>query len=213
MEKNKQIKHRNVIPVYAVAAVWLAGTFLFRLRGVFGCVLMAAFSIVAFLVCRSLFPDWIETVKVEEPKPEPAPKSAEQTAMEQERDKALSEIRRLNDRIQDPVITGKIDRMDAATGHIFAAVMDKPEKKADVRTFFNFYLPTTIKLLNEYDRLNSMGISGDNIDATKKRIEDMLENICVAFEKQLDLLYRDEAMDISTDITVLNQMMQQQGLN
>ncbi|MCQ2443809.1 MAG: 5-bromo-4-chloroindolyl phosphate hydrolysis family protein [Oscillospiraceae bacterium] len=213
MEKVKKVKHRNVIPIYAVGAVWVLCTFFLQFRGVVGCVRMTVFSLIAFYLCKSIFPDWEQTVPVEEPKAQTQPKSAEQTAMEQERDKALSEIRRLNERIQDPVISGKIYRIENATSHIYSSVMDQPEKKKDVRTFFNFYLPTTIKLLNQYERLNSMGASGENINSTKKRIEDMLESICVAFEKQLDLLYQDEAMDISTDITVLKQMMQQQGLN
>jgi hypothetical protein len=91
--------------------------------------------------------------------------------------------------------------------------LEKPEKKGELRTFLNYYLPTTIKLLNEYDRMDNLGVSGQNIDGTKKKIEGMLDTICVAFDKQLDALFSDTAMDITADVTVLNQMMQQQGLS
>lgn len=205
MEKTKQIKHRNTMPLYAVCAVWLVGTFALHMRGVGGCVSMAVFSVIAFFITKRINPDWTETVTEKEPEKELSP-------MEKERNQALSDIRSLNDRIQDPVISEKISRIERATGHIYSAVMDKPEKKNEVRTFFQYYLPTTIKLLNEYERISSLGVSGENIDTTKLRIEDMLETVCTAFEKQVDLLYGDEALDISTDIAVFKQLMQQQGL-
>lgn len=213
MANTKQVKHKNVIPLYTVAAVWLVGTFVVRMRGVGGCVSMALLSLIAFFIAKAINPDWTETVEVkEEPKQEKKEKKAEESPLEQERNKALAELRSLNDRIEDPVISGKIYRIETATNHIYSAVLDKPGKKTEVRTFFNYYLPTTIKLLNEYQRISSMGISGTNIDSTKTRIEEMLETICAAFEKQVDLLYSDEAMDISSDIAVLKSMMQQQGL-
>ena len=70
----------------------------------------------------------------------------------------------------------------------------------------------TIKLLNAYDRMGSTGVSGTNIDGTKGRIEDILETVCTAFDKQLDSLYGAEALDISTDITVLEQMLAREGI-
>ena len=76
----------------------------------------------------------------------------------------------------------------------------------------NYYLPTTLKLLNAYDRMDSTGVSGANIDGTKGKIEDMLDTVCVAFSRQLDALYGEEALDISTDIKVMEQMLQQEGI-
>jgi len=76
----------------------------------------------------------------------------------------------------------------------------------------NYYLPTTLKLLNAYDRMDSVGIAGQNIAGTQGKIEDIMETICKAFDKQLDALYGEEALDISTDITVLENMLAQEGL-
>ena len=77
----------------------------------------------------------------------------------------------------------------------------------------NYYLPTTLKLLNAYDRMDSAGVAGANIDGTKGKIEDMLNTVCVAFSKQLDNLYGEEALDISADIAVMEQMLRQEGLD
>ena len=60
--------------------------------------------------------------------------------------------------------------------------------------------------------MDSTGIDGENITATKEKVEGMLDTLCAAFDKQLDSLYGDEALDISTDITVMEQMLQQEGL-
>ena len=60
--------------------------------------------------------------------------------------------------------------------------------------------------------MDAAGISGENIDATKKKVEQMMATISHAFDRQLDALFGDEALDISTDITVMEQMLQREGL-
>lgn len=76
----------------------------------------------------------------------------------------------------------------------------------------DYYLPTTLKLLNAYDRMSAAGVSGENIDTTLAKVEGMMRTIVSAFEKQLDALYGADALDISTDITVLENMMAREGL-
>ena len=77
----------------------------------------------------------------------------------------------------------------------------------------NYYLPTTLKLLNAYDRMDAQGVEGTNISSTKKGVEGIMDSIVVAFDKQLDSLFGDQALDISTDITVLENMMAREGLS
>lgn len=95
------------------------------------------------------------------------------------------------------------------TGKIFAHVTANPRKLSRARRFVNYYVPTTIKLLNAYDRMGSQGVEGENIGGTMRKIEDILDTIVTAFEKQLDNLFSEEAMDISADITVLEGMIEQ----
>ena len=180
-------------------------------------------SIVVYIVGKAIFPDRSYTVQEEEKpkeeqKAEPAKKEAKPSyppeiqALISERDKAISEMRRLNDAIKDETISAQIDRLEFTTGKIVDAVVAEPSKQPQIRKFMNYYLPTTLKLLNAYDRMDSTGVSGANIDGTKGKIEDMLETICTAFDKQLDSLYGAEALDISTDITVMEQMLAREGL-
>ena len=88
-----------------------------------------------------------------------------------------------------------------------------PDDVPQIRKFLDYYLPTTIKLLNAYDRMDSQGIEGENIDKTKSSILDMLDTAIDAFKKQLDSLFANQALDIETDIDVMNTMLRREGLS
>ena len=103
-------------------------------------------------------------------------------------------------------------RLEQVSQKIFDEVKRDPKKLPQIRKFMDYYLPTTLKLLNAYDRMSGTGVSGENIDATLSKVEGMMRNIVAAFEKQLDSLYGADALDISTDITVLETMMAREGL-
>ena len=133
-------------------------------------------------------------------------------ALIQERDRAVGEMRRLNDAIEDAEISRRIDQLEDATGKIIDQVVAHPEKLPQIRKFMNYYLPTTLKILNAYDRMGAAGVSGENIDGTMHRIETIMDTIVMAFHKQLDALFRDEAMDIASDITVMETLLAQEGL-
>ncbi len=216
-------KKKSVLPVYFVGIVWLLWAIFGSLDRWTDYILAALVSIAVYQLGKILFPDRgyeLETREKprEETKAQPAKEEAkpahspEIQALMAERDKALSEMRRLNDSIRDETISGQIDRLEATAGKIIDAVVAEPAKQPQIRKFMNYYLPTTLKLLNAYDRMDSAGVSGANIDGTKGKIEDMLATICTAFDKQLDSLYGAEALDISTDITVLEQMLAREGL-
>ena len=119
----------------------------------------------------------------------------------------LQAIRRANDRIDDPVLSAKIDRLEAVTGQIFKVIQEQPAKKDKASTFLNYYLPTTQKLLDSYADFEEAGVSGQNLDQAKSRIEETMDNIIAGFEHQLDDLYRDAAMDIDSDIRVMETML------
>ncbi|MCR5825578.1 MAG: 5-bromo-4-chloroindolyl phosphate hydrolysis family protein [Oscillospiraceae bacterium] len=120
---------------------------------------------------------------------------------------ALRAIRAANDRIPDPVFSEKLDRMEVVAGKIFREVEAHPEKQKQASTFFNYYLPTTLKLLGTYTDFEDAGIEGENLRQAKARIESIMDNLLENFEKQLDELYRSEAMDVDADIRVMESML------
>lgn len=123
----------------------------------------------------------------------------------------LRDIRHANDRIADPVISAKIDRLEELAGKIFRIVEEEPEKKAKASTFLNYYLPTTQKLLDSYADFEEAGVSGENVSQAKQRIASTMDKIVEGFERQLDQLYQSDAMDVDSDIRVMEQMLRRDG--
>ena len=219
------VKKRSVLPVYFVGLTWLVWAWILclPLYRPAHYVMAALASLIAYYAGKMIFPDRgyeAQDAAQDVPRPEPRPKAEkpkstgdpEIDALLAERDRAVGEMRRLNDSILDPGISAQIDRLEDTTGKIIDTVAASPSKLPQIRKFMNYYLPTTLKLLNAYDRMDSTGVSGANIDGSKVKIEDMLDTVCVAFSRQLDALYGEEALDISADIKVMEQMLAQEGI-
>ena len=154
-----------------------------------------------------------ERLLTEEEKPkEESTGNAELDKMLKDGRMAIAEMKRLDESIEDPAVSADIVRLQQVSEKIFARVKEEPTKLPQIRRFLDYYLPTTLKLLKAYDRASSAGISGENVDATKAKVSGMMKTIVTAFEKQLDALYGTEALDISTDLTVLENMMAREGL-
>ncbi|HHV08867.1 MAG TPA: hypothetical protein GXX75_01120 [Clostridiales bacterium] len=124
----------------------------------------------------------------------------------------VQKIRHANAAIPGEEISGKLDRLEAVTGKIYDYVEAHPEKFPEIKKFTEYFLPTTLKLLDAYRDLDAQPVAGGNILTAKKEIEDTLDTINLAFENLLDGLFEDAAMDISTDISVLHTMFAQEGL-
>ena len=73
----------------------------------------------------------------------------------EEGDRALDEMRRLKSTIRDPEVQNKIDQIMEITEKISEDAIEDPSDIPQIKKFFRYYLPTTIKLLNAYDRMSS----------------------------------------------------------
>lgn len=149
-----------------------------------------------------------------EPKPQPQaqpqPKPPEE---ENEYLKKLTQIRAVNEAIKDQKVSAQIERIEQITGNIFEIVAEHPEKVSQIHTFMNYYLPTTLKLLSTYAKLEKQGISGENIESSKRNIEGLMDQLVWAFEQQNDQMFAREALDINSDIKVMETMMSRDGLS
>ena len=207
---------KPVAPFYAVAVLWLVYALLFPLfRPMHFIILILASAVTMVIVnalCKGAAADADKTDKKEEKKEEASTGNAELDKMLKDGKLAIEEMKRLDAAIEDAEISADIVRLEQVSAKIFEEVKADPKKLPQIRKFMDYYLPTTLKLLNAYDRASSTGISGENVDATITKVEGMMKTIVTAFEKQLDSLYGSEALDISTDITVLENMMAREGL-
>ena len=124
----------------------------------------------------------------------------------------IRQIREANEAIPGVEVSEKLDRLEDVVGKIFLHVERHPGKLPEIRKLMQYYLPTTLKLVNAYREFEEQSLQGENIDQTKREICDTLDTINVAFANLLDGLFEDDAMDVSADISVLETMFAQEGL-
>ena len=205
---------RSVAPFYGVAAVWVVYALAFDLYRPTHFIFAAVLSAGVYLLLRAVRKDEEYEVEIPDPpKPEPASTgNPELDKMIRDGALAVEEMKRLDENIEDEKISQAIRELEQTSQAIFQQVREAPEKLPQIRKFMDYYLPTTLKLLNAYDRMSSVGVGGENIDSTKERVEAIMDTIVAAFDKQLDGLFGAEALDVSADITVLETMLAREGL-
>lgn len=224
----KMVREPSVAKYFITAAAALIYSQSFPMYELWHFIVFAVVIAMTFLVSKTLFKGKKKFVAVPKetpkqaapsaPEKKEAPKKASASTGNAEVDKIiedgyeyLRQLRAANDAIPDENTSECIDRIERASAGIFSYIAKKPEKAAQISKFMNYYLPTTIKLLDSYQRLNQQTYKGENISGTINDIDRMLYTIANAFEKQLDTLFSDEAMDIATDISVFETMLKQEG--
>ena len=214
-------KKKKVAPVYTFAGVWLAAACflpLYRLWALLLTLGLAGFS--AYLMGKHAAKKELKEAQAEEKKPEPVKTAAPQKSygpeidpILQEGNRALSEMGRIYMSVQDVEVRKKINELMRITDKITQDAIHDPSDIPQIKKFMNYYLPTTIKLLNAYDRMSAQGIEGENLDKSMKSINEMLDQAIEAYKKRLDSLFENQALDIETDIEVMNQMLAREGLS
>ena len=198
----KKVHIKSAIPIYIAAAVWLvmglvAPTFLMKLPGL---IVAAVLSVAGYFVGTKLFPGREEEQAI----------STGDAAVDREIAVArerLENLRKANEAIPDPQITKNLDRMYASGQQIFGELNRDPRKIALVRRFMNYYLPTSEKLMEQYQVLMNATTKGENIQSAMTTIEKSLGLAADAFDKCADNLYRDDEMDIDAEIKVMQTML------
>lgn len=206
--RKKTIK--SSLPIYIAAAAFALFGIILPIYRLWALIVTAMIAAVAYFVSDRLVPKKVIEVPVE---PEPI-KTGDQMAdgVIAQGQEAMKKLRKLNEGIKDPLLTAQINRMEIACDGIFRAIADKPSRSGQVRRFMNYYLPTSLKLLESYQKLTAVSVGQQNVETTRVRIRESMGMIADAFEKQLDNLYEDVAVDITTDIEVMESMLKGEGL-
>lgn len=226
MSRNRK-RRSGVGAIYSFAAVWLVMAFILPLYRVWGLAITIGLSaLVAYLVGKRSAKKEMKA-EAEEQQEQAAAAAAQKAAEEQqsaksfgpevdailkEGNRALGEMGRLYMSIKDPEVRKKINEIMRITDKIAQDAIEDPSDIPQIKKFMNYYLPTTIKLLNAYDRMSSQGIEGENLDKSMKNINEMLDTAIEAYKKRLDSLFANQALDIESDIEVMNTMLEREGL-
>ena len=121
-------------------------------------------------------------------------------------------IREVNDDIPGREVSDKLEKMEKIVSKIFETVRENPEQADKLSMFMDYYLPTTAKLIMAYRDMDRKEVQGENIMSAKQEIENTLDMINEAFEKLFDSMFKEQSLDVQTDIDVMRTMMKQQGL-
>ncbi|HIS65550.1 MAG TPA: 5-bromo-4-chloroindolyl phosphate hydrolysis family protein [Candidatus Avoscillospira avistercoris] len=206
----QSVRKPSVVPIYTIAAVWLIYTLATGLHRLLDVAICAALSVGGYFLMRTFFPG--TTVQVEVPEPEPDTGDRELDEVIRQGRASIAAIRRLNEQIPDDDISKNLSALEDLTRKIFARLEADKQHLPRCRQFLNYYLPTTIELLERYVTLQNQGLDTGDVREAMGRIARMLYTIREAFTRQLDSLFAQDVVDINAEITVMEQMMQAQGL-
>lgn len=204
----RAVTKKSALPIYAVGLVWLLWALLFPLYQISDYLLCAGISLIAYAILSKVIPDSVTYEKI----PVQATGYATADDLLKAGDQYLRDISAVSAKIENTDVRQKADALGGTCQRIFDYVRQNPKSADGLRKFMNYYLPTLQKLLTTYELMEEQGVEGENITASKARIAQMLDTMDLAFEKQLDALFGDTALDIDTDITVMEGMMAQEGL-
>ena len=222
-------RRRGIGPVGTIVLIWVFFAFILPVLRLSGGLIAAGLAIMASVwaanalrrkqASEAIPVQYTEVTQKPEqaaaqeaPAAEPSPYSPEVQAIIKEGRVALKEMGRLYASIPNPEIRSRINELMSVSDKIIRDAIDDPADVPQIRKFLDFYLPTTIRLLNAYDRMSAQEFGGENITGSMQRIEEMLDTTIAAYKKQLDALFANQAADIQMDIDTMNTMLAREGL-
>ena len=209
MMRQVEKRSKSALPIVIAGATCIVCAVLLPIYRTWAAIITAALAAAAYLISRKLIPDRVEYIQV--------PSSFE--TGDGDLDKALSEaesltaeLNRLNDEIPDKALSSAIDRMSAASDSIIGELTKHPDKAKVARRFLNYYLPSSVQLLRSYADTLKIEDAGEHQAQIRREIEAKADTVAAAFENQLDRLYATEAMNVSAQAEVLEDVLKSEGL-
>lgn len=202
------VHKKSLLPLVGIAATWLLWAAFLPMYRTSDFLLLGGVSAAVYFGLSQLFPG--KDVQVEEP-PESTGDEELDSLLEAGR-KAAAEYDALKKELRDPSIRERAARLGELTRKIFEILKENHGLKSQVKRFSDYFLPAPLKLLRTYEELEKQGVRGENIDGTMEKISAILDATIEAYTREIDALFEGQALDIETDIQVLEQMMKREGL-
>jgi hypothetical protein len=223
-KKMAEAEKKSAVPIISVGITWLVLAVVFHIDSATKVFLAAVLSFIVYQIAKKKYPakkieimmEPEKEVAVKKPEKAPAaPLTPEERALKDLNERInlyFIEIKLLNDSIGDEFISGELFEIEKNLKKIQFHLNEKSDaprtkKVEQLSQFFDYYMPTTVKILNSYRRIESQELTGEYATETKKRVEESLPFVRAAFEKELDNMFSDEMIDITTDIDVLEAVL------
>jgi len=205
-----EIKKKSVIPIYGTGAVWVLYCLIFTPHSVGSFIILACLGVLAYLVLAMFFPGTIERIESTDLPEKTGDDKIDSLVAEGE--KSVAEMRSISETIPNEDVKIKAENLVDITDKIFKKLLIEPNVYTQVKRFSDFFLPTSVKLLKTYNNFGQSGVAGENISSTMERIDAALDTSLDSYKKFYDSLFETQALDIETDITVLDTMLKKEGL-
>lgn len=200
------MKSKLTTPIYWIGAVWLAYSMAFPMLQIYDFLTVAIISAAVYFIAAKALPPrkiLVEQKRLDAFGAEDRPtKEFLLTATNY-----LEQLGVLRQAIQAPKMKVEAAKILETAIEIFDFAKAHPNKMHSLNQFMDYYLPLTIKLLGEYREMELIEEKGDNVVKSIASIEECMDTVVQAFRQELDGLYSDRALDISTDIAVLKKMV------
>ena len=207
MSKIIRTRKPSVLPYYAAALAFVVLCAVLPVYRLWALLAALGAAVLAFAGAKKICPPRVVETEV------PFHTGVDDVdAMLTEMQQQLDTLHALNEALPDPQLSTAMARMEKAGRSIVETVEATPAKAKQVRRFANYYLPDAVNVLQQYAKLAKQGVRGENAASIRAEVEHNAASIAAAFENQLDALYAAESMDLSADLTVLQNMLKGQGL-
>ena len=207
MSKIIRTRKPSVLPYYAAALAFVVLCAVLPVYRLWALLAALGAAVLAFAGAKKICPPRVVETEV------PFHTGVDDVdAMLTEMQQQLDTLHALNEALPDPQLSAAMARMEKAGRSIVETVEATPAKAKQVRRFANYYLPDAVHVLQQYAKLAKQGVRGENAASIRAEVEHNAASIATAFENQLDALYAAESMDLSADLTVLQNMLKGQGL-
>ena len=207
MSKIIRTRKPSVLPYYAAALAFVVLCAVLPVYRLWALLAALGAAVLAFAGAKKICPPRVVETEV------PFHTGVDDVdAMLTEMQQQLDTLHALNEALPDPQLSAAMARMEKAGRSIVETVEATPAKAKQVRRFANYYLPGAVNVLQQYAKLAKQGVRGENAASIRAEVEHNAASIATAFENQLDALYAAESMDLSADLTVLQNMRKGQGL-
>lgn len=211
IKRYRQIEKKTGLSFLCVGLFWLLYVLVLPLYRISDFLIVSLFSLIIFFLVDKIAPKKIMQIEItDEPLLTGIPSADEALKVG---NMFIDELLTGKKQIQEVRIKEKISTLVDLFTKILDQIKNDPSDARKIKQFMNYYLPTISKLINHYIVFEKQNIDGDNIVSSMQKIEELFDTAIIAFKKTLDSMFADEALDIATDITGMQNMMASRGLN
>jgi|GEM_PF-2034468 len=210
-EKMEEKIVKSVIPIYSVGILWLMYSVVFSIHTSRNIAIASILCFLAYSILSDIIPNKVIKVKVREIPPNTGNSIANEY-IERGR-KNVIQLNKLSSNLEDTSIVSQVQDLEHTLIKILDFITEFPENARHLRTFMDYYLPTTIKLLENYEHFISQGVEGEAVVASLSRIESTIDILDDAFSKQLEALFENRTQDVDLEISVLKDILKREGFS